>query len=436
MTLLEQYGKHLAVAKKNCSTGTFTKQKAVALAQGLRVVESLLSEGFETASATQMSNIGTFKRFVTNVAILAMPNLIAFDLVITKPMASRVGFLTYLKYQYGTNKGGIKENQTIQTPFSIKGTDTEYTSENVTVTGVVGTSLTAFGPVKADRQLTIGGGIVPAVLKNNAALVEGTDYTLSTDKKTITFTTALVANDTITYKYDNIQIPADKLPTLIVTQESITLEAKLRRIAVYYSTIAAMSAKIDYDIDLQAELVKKAQAQLSYEIDGDIVNQLYAACGDVHTELTWSKSLPVGVSKTEHYMGFTEIVSKASSYIFQQTGKFMATWMVIGSQVKPILDFIPGFSQTAQGNKVGPFLCGSLNGMQVFIDPRLPENAFFFGVKGADLETAAAVYAPYIPLAPTMLLEGPDHGSTQGWATMYDFKIINQNLLVKGAIVA
>jgi hypothetical protein len=423
-----------------------------------------------------MSNIGTFKRFVTNVAILAMPNLIAFDLVITKPMASRVGFLTYLKYQYSSDKGGVEAGRDIQTPFNIRGTDNDFTSRNVTER-YTATAATAaafqvnWRPITPIRSLpngaTVGGftivnitagttgsaGPIAGALPGLAAAAPGTlsqnpgagvaniagtiTGTVNYATGEVTIASGISAGDTFTvsYEYDNITIPAEKLPMLKVTQESITLEAKLRRIAIYYSTIAAMSAKIDYDIDLQAELVKKAQAQMSYEIDGDIVSQL-AAAAVTQPELTWSKSLPVGVSKTEHYMGFTEIVSKASSYIFHQTGKFMATWMVIGSQVKPILDFIPGFAQQAQGNKVGPFLCGTLNGMQVFIDPRMPQNEYFFGVKGADLETAAAVYAPYIPLAPTMLLEGPDHGATQGWATMYDFKIINPNLLVKGAITA
>lgn len=41
-----------------------------------------------------------------------------------------------------------------------------------------------------------------------------------------------------------------------------------------------------------------------------------------------------------------------------------------------------------------------------------------------------------MPVVPTQLIEMADGANSQGWATMYDAKILNENLLVKGAIVA
>ena len=35
-------------------------------------------------------------------------------------------------------------------------------------------------------------------------------------------------------------------------------------------------------------------------------------------ELTWSKTLPVGVSKFEHYNGFLEVVEMAKAIIYEQ----------------------------------------------------------------------------------------------------------------------
>ena len=38
----------------------------------------------------------------------------------------------------------------------------------------------------------------------------------------------------------------------------------------------------------------------------------------------------------------------------------------------------------------------TLNGLKVFVSPSLKDGEWFLGIKGQDLQTAAAVYAPLI----------------------------------------
>jgi len=68
------------------------------------------------------------------------------------------------------------------------------------------------------------------------------------------YTTAFTATggEKAAYVYDNIIIPQAKLPTLKAEMKSIALTAKARRIAVYYSQIAAYQAKTDYGLMLYA----------------------------------------------------------------------------------------------------------------------------------------------------------------------------------------
>ena len=54
-------------------------------------------------------------------------------------------------------------------------------------------------------------------------------------------------------------------------------------------------------MDLGSQLAEKAVGELSYEIDTEVVN-LLNSIADVKAELTFSKTLPVGVSKREHYI--------------------------------------------------------------------------------------------------------------------------------------
>ena len=58
--------------------------------------------------------------------------------------------------------------------------------------------------------------------------------------------------------------------------------------------------KIVDGFDLGDQLAEKAVGQLSYEIDTEICNMLVENAAQ-DSDLVWSKTLPVGVSKQEHY---------------------------------------------------------------------------------------------------------------------------------------
>ena len=48
--------------------------------------------------------------------------------------------------------------------------------------------------------------------------------------------------------------------------------------------------------------------------------------------------------------------------------------------------------------------------------------------------SSAAVYAPYLPVIPTQLLQFADGVTSQGFSTMYDLKPLNSALVVAGAV--
>ena len=106
----------------------------------------------------------------------------------------------------------------------------------------------------------------------------------------------------VAFVYDNVIIPQDKLPTLKAELKNIGLEAKARRIAVFYSQMAAFQAKTDYGFDLADGLAEQAVGQLSYEIDTEICDMLIDAADAYAAEhatgvADFSKTLPVGVNK-------------------------------------------------------------------------------------------------------------------------------------------
>lgn len=433
-TLLETYAKRLDVADKvyakshiNESMSNFKK---VAIAKCLDNVAKYVNESFENSVGTQRADLGAWKRFALNLTTCALPNLIAFDLVIVQPMSSISGYITYVQYTAGTNKGATAQGDVLNDPFRLGKVDTTYTSERVVETvktDAQGKATLAWAPVvntETVKPEVVGAeGITIEVedAKTGAVKFSGSDVNEKEFK--------------VRYVYDNVVIPQNDLPLVNVEIKSIPLVAHARRVAVYYSQIAAFQAKQDYGFDLESQLQEKAVGQLAYEIDTEITDLLINnAASD--EDLVWSKTLPHGVSKAEHYEGFTEIIEIARQRIYDRTKRFAPNYMLIASNILPILTFIKGFSAAPTGSINGPYFAGTLNGLKVFVTPNIQAGKFVIGVNGDDMMSSAAVYAPYMTVIPSSLLQFADGGNSKGWATLYALELLNKDLLISGRITA
>jgi hypothetical protein len=242
-------------------------------------------------------------------------------------------------------------------------------------------------------------------------------------------------------------VPATDIPTIGPVMKRIPLVAEPRRIAVRYDQITAYQAKTDYGFSLDKQIAEQACGELAYEIDSEIVDMLYQAAKEVTTEatkegdmlgamLTWSKTLPVGVSKYEHYQGFLEVVETARAIIYNRTKKFHPNYMVVAADVLPVLKFINGWTGTKVLKANGPYKVGELDNISVYVSPDIASGEYFFGLNGNDMMSSAGVYAPYMAIVPTQLLGTPDGGLAQGFSTWYAKALLNKNLLVAGKIVA
>lgn len=437
--LLEAYKDRLAISEKVYAKAhagdSMSKAKKLATAKCLENINKFMNEAFDNTVGTQRSDLGMFKKFTLNLTTVAIPNLIAYDLVIVYPMSSMSGYINYIKYTAASNKGDTKQGDVLNDPFRLGKVDTNYTSERVVET------------VAADAT-SVKLSWTPVVKGAFVEVVDGveTKYDVKITKANGTVAFANMAKDGVTvenveagdrvaYIYDNVVIPQNDIPMVKAEMESIALVAKARRIAVYYSQIAAFQAKTDYGFDLGDQLAEKAVGQLNYEIDTEITDLLITNASQ-DGDLVWSKTLPTGVSKTEHYEGFVETLEVARQKIYDRTKRFAPNYMIIASNVLPILTFIKGFSAAPTGSINGPYFAGTLNGLKVFVTPNIEPGKFVIGVNGDDMMSSAAVYAPYMPIVPTQLLGFADGGMSQGWSTLYDLKMLNKDLLVAGRITA
>ena len=424
MNLLESYKNRLAISEsihqKSHNGAKMSAQKKLMIASVLNNTSRFLNEAFDNSAAVQKSAIGDWKKFCLNVSTTAMPNLILPDLMLTQPMTSITGYITYLRYTMGVDKGGVTKGQLVNAHHRFGTMDenrVNYTADKV-VEVAKGTKFTpAWTPV------------VPGSVE------------VETDGKWVKVEAETDGSFTVTdgarvrYLYDNVIIPqvgngVDAIPTLTANMTHIQLHAHARRIAVYYSQIAAFQAKTDYGYDLGEQLSAQAQGELAYEIDTEGVLLLKNGA-EFDKSLAFNSyeidasSNTTYISRSQYYEQFNEIIARAKKIIYQRTQKFAPNYMVVGANLLTILPYVKGWSAAPASTVNGPYYAGTVDGLKVYVTPSIGENEFFFGVNGSDLQTAAAVYAPYMAIVPTQLLGFADGTNSQGFSTMYDMKLLN-----------
>ena len=427
--LLETYSRQLKVAEAYISKNfdkSISRQTQLTTAVLLDNTNRFLTESL----STERANLGDWKKFCLNLTNLAVPSLIANDLVIVHPMTSYSGSVAYLKYVSLTDKGDVKHGEEFNSVFGLG--DMDEARRNFTAQVIVET-LTASGKpaLEVAESGKFEGGKDAKVIKKAGGVVE---YKTAAEVNA----GGLAEGDKVVYFSDEFQmerVPAKDIPTIGPKMEHIPLVAEPRRIAVRYDQITAYQAKTDYGFSLDKQIAEQACGELAYEIDSEIVNMLKEGAGEALKELTWSKTLPHGVSKFEHYNGFLEVIEQARAIIYSRTKKFHPNYMVVSSDCLPVLRFVNGFTAVKNPKMNGPYKVGELDSLSIYVSPDMGKGEFFFGLNGSDMMSSAGVYAPYMAIVPTALLSTPDGGIAQGFSTWYAKALLNKNLLVAGKIV-
>ena len=429
--LLETYSRQLKVAEayvaKNFDGKTVSANTQLTTAVLLDNTNRWMTESMNMVAGGNRSDLGDWKKFCLNLTNIAVPSLIANDLVIVHPMTSYSGSVAYLKYVAATDKNGMKD-RVLNSVFAHGEMDDariNYTSQVV-----VENDTTPALEVEPNGMTYVDGNTVKyADVK--AIMADGSVQYVAKDA--IPEGAAKIAY--VAKQFQMTHVPATEIPSIAPKMERIALVAEPRRIAVRYDQITAFQAKTDYGFSLDKQIAEQACGELAYEIDTEIVDMLYRAAFSREDQVKFNKRQPIGVSKFEHYNAFLEVVEEAKAIIYKRTRKFHPNYMVIGSDVLPVLRFVNGFTGVKNAKMNGPYKVGELDGLDVYVSPAIDSKKFFFGLNGSDMMSSAGVYAPYMAIVPTQLLGTPDGGMTQGFSTWYAKALLNDLLLVGGEIV-
>lgn len=220
------------------------------------------------------------------------------------------------------------------------------------------------------------------------------------------------------------------IPEVDVKLASVPIVAKTRKLKAQWTPEFAQDLNAYHSIDAEAELTSILSEYISMEIDLELLDMLISEAVTVDywsakNNSFWNAETMqfetddvIGVSGYYNTQGgwFQTLGTKAqkvSNKIHQKTLRGGATFMVCSPSVATILESIPGFAASTDGDKMefamGVQKVGSLNSRwQVYKNPYMLENVILMGYKGSQFLEAGAVYAPYIPLMMTPLVYDPE----------------------------
>jgi len=248
---------------------------------------------------------------------------------------------------------------------------------------------------------------------------------------------------------DSTQI---SIPEINISMVSSEITAKTKKLKAVWTPEFAQDLNAYQNIDAEAELTNMLSEYISMEIDLEILDMLIedAAAGTeywsainntVATATSAPSTLSSGFYNTQGqwFQTLGTKVQKLSNKIHQLTLRGGANFMVISPTVATIIESIPGFASSNNGEAdqmeyaFGVQKVGSFNGRyKVYKNPYMTENVILLGYRGTQFLEAGAVFAPYIPLIMTPLVYDPNTFTPRkGLLTRYAKKMLRPEFYAK-----
>jgi hypothetical protein len=243
------------------------------------------------------------------------------------------------------------------------------------------------------------------------------------------------------------------IPEINVRMQSQAITAKTKKLKAVWTPEFAQDLAAYQNIDAEAELTNIMSEYISMEIDLEILDMLIedAAAGTEYwsainnTVITSSTGLPTTLSsgyyntQGQWFQTLGTKIQKLSNKIHQLTLRGGANFLVTSPTVATILESIPGFASTSNGEAdqmeyaFGVQKVGSVNGRyKVYKNPYMTENLILLGYKGSQFLESGAVFAPYIPMIMTPLVYDPDTFTPRkGLLTRYAKKMLRPEFYAK-----
>ena len=371
---------------------------------------------------------------------------------------------------YGAGRFGYSVNQfttqSIYTTASVQWADVEYTAELSASLGNL-RKVTVTVPTNADfkgvRAFVLSGSnadpeyILPQFTSTNgtnsatfifasgSGVVNGTGSVFYNVQPTDNYRGDFEDQSGTSGGFPNAQSETElSIPSINVQLKSEAIVAKTRKLKAQWTPEFAQDLNAYQALDAEAELTSIMSEYISLEIDLEILDMLIqdASAADEYWSAVNNQSLNAAKTGYDNLNFFNTQgqwfqtlgtkLQKVSNKIHQKTLRGGANFMVVSPSVATILESIPGFASTADGEATkmsyafGIQKSGQLNNrFTVYKNPYMTENVILMGYRGSQFLETGAVFSPYIPLIMTPLVYDPETFTPRkGLLTRYAKKMI------------
>jgi hypothetical protein len=234
------------------------------------------------------------------------------------------------------------------------------------------------------------------------------------------------------------------IPEINVRMQSQPITAKTKKLKAVWTPEFAQDLAAYQNIDAEAELTNIMSEYISMEIDLEVLDMLIEdAAADTEYWSAINNTVYSNGAFATQASGFYNTqgqwfqtlgtkIQKVSNKIHQLTLRGGANFLVTSPTVATILESIPGFASTSNGEAdqmeyaFGVQKIGTVNGRyKVYKNPYMTENLILMGYRGSQFLETGAVFAPYIPLIMTPLVYDPDTFTPRkGLLTRYAKKML------------
>jgi hypothetical protein len=235
------------------------------------------------------------------------------------------------------------------------------------------------------------------------------------------------------------------IPQINVQMRSEAIVAKTKKLKAQWTPEFAQDLNAYHSLDAEAELTAVMSEYISLEIDLEILDMLIesAAAGTEYWSAVNNQAINSANTAFDQSLGFYNTqgqwfqtlgtkMQKLSNIIHQRTLRGGANFCVVSPTVATILESIPGFASTSNGDVTvasyafGVQKMGQINNRYtIYKNPYMKENTILMGFKGSQFLETGAVFAPYIPLIMTPLVYDPEtFVPRKGLLTRYAKKMV------------
>ena len=296
----------------------------------------------------------------------------------------------------------------------------------------------------------INGGVIEFYVSASTAELDALDaFTVFYNKKTADNKRGDFESGAAT-AVPNAESTADiVIPQINVSMRSEGIIAKTKKLKAQWTPEFAQDLNAYHSLDAEAELTAVMSEYISLEIDLEILDMLItsAAAGTEYWSAKNNNFINAGASAFDEkgadaggyyntqgqwFQTLGTKMQKLSNKIHQRTLRGGANFVVVSPTVATILESIPGFASSSDGDVTkssyafGVQKMGQINNRYtVYKNPYMNENTILMGFKGSQFLETGAVFAPYIPLIMTPMVYDPDtFVPRKGLLTRYAKKMV------------